>query len=1072
MKEIKILILLGLFFLILIPFSSAIIPIKTYDSEKDTIYIKDWIGLVPIVDIQLVSNTYQCLVDCEAIIKISPHTNINLDNLQNYNWKFYDKLSNEKQINWQIYLRKNQSYQIDVSDFGTCQYGNGTEYTCPIGSHEETRYREVWIPFKQQWLGATLIEGRDYYIKLEGKKQISESVDWIPTFRGFKLDEWAWWDSNWTRKKPIDISVSAGSTVQNFQVPINVTYDSDMQSDFGDIKFLNESEDTEFYYWLEEKVDNTWAYFIVNITENITTSNQTIYMYYDNPSASSTSDAVNVFDFYKGFEDGDTGWTDEDNAWNISTDQVKRGIYSEKGIDTSSVADAVFYQNHSLTGEFFWEVDTYVESISGSYLPMGLGVFGSDGTQQDLGAFNETPSVFMVHNSTDYLTIQSFSTGTWYKIGYAVRSTDMDVYVDNFLRNSSMDHGNPASDEGQIRFGHGSGTPEGVVYIDDMRFRKYNNPMPDYWFGSEETSMGVTSILVSPADNTNSSDSTQGFVCNATATGTNLSNITLYIWDSDGSIYYQNTTEISGTSNQTNWTTTLVLDYYKWNCLVYDNTGVYSSWATSNYSLNIIVSVDAESYDNETYETQSSTFQINITLPEEATLYDTKLNYNGTNYTGASVYRSGNFYSLTKTIDIPLLNNTPNGTRIFYWHFVFVGDVGSSHQTSDSHEQNVSQIILTECNSTYQTQAVNFTIKNETGDHSPITNNNFWSVDFNYWVGSGEIYKNYSRINTSTSNPSFAFCIYPNETYYVNMDMEYKSTNHSPRTYYFVNASLTNDTRYIDLYLLNEDDSVKFSIIVLRGYEVISSAYVTISKKVVGENVWLTIGKRKTDSLGTFIEYFDLDKMYMFSVSKNQQLIGVSERASQCTEAPCEMVLQFEDVDTDMWEGYYDVYATNIAYTLSYNSTSNVFTYTYVDLTGLAQYARLQVNQIKYNETGFTVCNESLYSATGTLECNVSSYTGQFSARAYISRSPEKLVDILNAVVNVLKDILGGEGILLSALLIFTVAAAGLWNPVAGVVLATLAFLASIWLGFVTLSYTSLILIIIVGIIIMIKMRA
>ena len=92
--------------------------------------------------------------------------------------------------------------------------------------------------------------------------------------------------------------------------------------------------------------------------------------------------------------------------------------------------------------------------------------------------------------------------------------------------------------------------------------------------------------LISPANNTNTNQASQTFTCNITDAG-GIANLTLYIWNSTAGIY-TNTTALTGTSNETNWTYSLPYeDTYKWNCKGYDNSS-NSAWSSEgNYTITL-----------------------------------------------------------------------------------------------------------------------------------------------------------------------------------------------------------------------------------------------------------------------------------------------------------------------------------------------------------------------------------------------------------------------------------------------------------------------------------------------------
>ncbi len=93
------------------------------------------------------------------------------------------------------------------------------------------------------------------------------------------------------------------------------------------------------------------------------------------------------------------------------------------------------------------------------------------------------------------------------------------------------------------------------------------------------------SNLVSPSNNSYDRDTTT-FSCNATDSQ-GLDSITLYLWNSDGSLNLTNTTAVTGTSNSTSWTYNITSDgTYIWNCYVNDTAG------NSDWDVNRTINID------------------------------------------------------------------------------------------------------------------------------------------------------------------------------------------------------------------------------------------------------------------------------------------------------------------------------------------------------------------------------------------------------------------------------------------------------------------------------------------------
>jgi hypothetical protein len=104
--------------------------------------------------------------------------------------------------------------------------------------------------------------------------------------------------------------------------------------------------------------------------------------------------------------------------------------------------------------------------------------------------------------------------------------------------------------------------------------------------------------LVSPQNNTLNS-SNQTFFC--LSQDWQLSNVTFYLWNSSNILVNQTTLNITGTSNQTNFSfTNIPSGIYRWNCLSSDIKG-NSAFLSSNYTIiinNIITNLISPSNNN------------------------------------------------------------------------------------------------------------------------------------------------------------------------------------------------------------------------------------------------------------------------------------------------------------------------------------------------------------------------------------------------------------------------------------------------------------------------------------------
>ena len=109
------------------------------------------------------------------------------------------------------------------------------------------------------------------------------------------------WLDDFDNRKAIVITGASGAGT-NYQLEINITYDSDMQTDFDDVRFTEADGITELDYWIQEYTASTYAMVWVEVRANLTL-NQTIYMYYGNSTVSTTSNGLTTFPFFDDFDD-------------------------------------------------------------------------------------------------------------------------------------------------------------------------------------------------------------------------------------------------------------------------------------------------------------------------------------------------------------------------------------------------------------------------------------------------------------------------------------------------------------------------------------------------------------------------------------------------------------------------------------------------------------------------------------------------------------------------------------------------------------------------------------------------
>jgi hypothetical protein len=138
------------------------------------------------------------------------------------------------------------------------------------------------------WINASYKSGNDNFSIYGGEEAYSNKLE------GY-----------WEYRTPLTISNSSASALNNYQVRLNVTYESGMKADFSDIRFTSADGITPINYWIESKTDSVSAMVWVKIPSVPPTGSTDIYLYYGNIKAKSASNGDGVFIFFDDFSKAD-----------------------------------------------------------------------------------------------------------------------------------------------------------------------------------------------------------------------------------------------------------------------------------------------------------------------------------------------------------------------------------------------------------------------------------------------------------------------------------------------------------------------------------------------------------------------------------------------------------------------------------------------------------------------------------------------------------------------------------------------------------------------------------------------
>jgi len=214
-----------------------------------------------------------------------------------------------------------------------------------------------------------------------------------------------WTDPLWTRMKPIQINNNAGSSITNCILQINVSYDSDMQSDYDDLRFKHESLPSTWLDYFIETYNPTQAVVWVEIPF-LQTGTSYMYLFYGNSAATGESNFDNVFSW-------ENNWGAD---YKITNHQNNEGTWDP---------DVAFG-----SGRFFvaWEEGTYVfiqQEIRGTMFDTNGNVVVSE-----FEVFSDNQPIYQFRNedpSMDFGGNKFFVAWEHYAVNHPLDASTMDI---------------------------------------------------------------------------------------------------------------------------------------------------------------------------------------------------------------------------------------------------------------------------------------------------------------------------------------------------------------------------------------------------------------------------------------------------------------------------------------------------------------------------------------------------------------------------------------------------------------------------------------------------------------------
>ena len=312
--------------------------------------------------------------------------------------------------------------------------------------------------------------------------------------------------TGWSYRKSHMINGSTAGALTNYQMKIvvhktngtdsgqDVYVDTKVRDDFGDVRFTSSDGTTLLDYWMENYTLGDSAIFWVKIPSipanpDITT----IYVYYGNSNATTTSNGANTFECFDDFSENNLDRWEQGYYpnYDVAVDSsFGNPSPSMKFVDVAKTTQAL-YKNFNIKDAVI-EYDVYLGGAARTIQNM---VFRFD---------KASGNGYMFRLQTSYGDGGWFklSGGSWSKIGsnypdvaqnqwhhlkLVISGTTFKAYVDH-SENPDIVTDTSYQSEGQVGSQNDGGAEEDN-WIDNFKVRKYVDPEPTHGsWGSEEVS--------------------------------------------------------------------------------------------------------------------------------------------------------------------------------------------------------------------------------------------------------------------------------------------------------------------------------------------------------------------------------------------------------------------------------------------------------------------------------------------------------------------------------------------------------------------------------------------------------
>lgn len=475
---------------------------------------------------------------------------------------------------------------------------------------------------------------------------------------------------------------------------------------------------------------------------------------------------------------------------------------------------------------------------------------------------------------------------------------------------------------------------------------------------------------------------------------------------------------------------------------------------TTTYSFEKIAM--AQTYTEPTFVGQTASYSLLVNLSNH-TLYTTSamLYWNGSNVdNGTQINISESQINFTGTYTIPLIAGLNKSVPV-YWNFTIDTSLVQSNVTN----QTIYHTGLDNC-SAYSTIAVNFTLRlfpDQTLSNADLDIRADYTNPYGVTLNTT---RSLTNVNTSQ------WCIYPNGmNFTVDFWAEYDSATYGQFSYYTDDTFLNNVSHDINLYMANGTSQIIYTV-TDNNDDAVEDAYIAVLQYNPTTGNYEQVQVLRTDYLGVAVGRAVLNTVWYKFIITVDDVIRLETSGTKLTDTTKTFILP---ATFDFISRFDDM--LGVQSSLTFNNETGNFLFTYTDPSSTISAGCLRV--IRRNARGDTLINDSCVSATsGSITVNIGTNDGQntYIGSGYVHFDDEFTLRTLSIQLGQLMKEFGFEGIFLGFFFVITLSFIAIWAPVPAVFLAMVAFIVTNVLGIFYLSWSWIVLVIIMTFIIISKL--